>query len=162
MNRGANDNTPPHVQRDVQRDAPSQANGDAGVRRPDGRFGLRNQAARQHGAFARQHPAELVDAVDMFASGVVNDLGGETELTTLERAYVERLRRQELMLRCLEADIEDHGLLTPAGNVRRVFDKHQSGTATWDKLAQRLGLSRRSKAVAASPADWVVQQESQP
>ena len=62
----------------------------------DGRFVAGNQVARQSGVFAVQHPPALREAADAFALRVVADLGGEAELSTLERAYVTRGRAGDL------------------------------------------------------------------
>lgn len=106
-----------------------------------------NQHARQHGLYAARQPAELVAEVEAFAGGVVSDQGGAEELSTIERAYVGRLSRLELSLRLLEADIAEHGLVTSAGGVRKVYAQYLLGVDRWDRLAQRLGLRRRARAV---------------
>ena len=48
-----------------------------------------------------------------FAAQVVTDLGGEGELSALERAYVAKLRDLEVTQRLLMADIAYRGLVTP-------------------------------------------------
>jgi hypothetical protein len=110
-----------------------------------GRWLPGNQAARELGLYARNQPADLRESVDTLAAGIVADRGGESELTTLERAYVGRLADVEITLRLIAADIAARGLLTPAGGVRNVYDKFLAGIDRWDRLAQRLGLGRHAK-----------------
>ncbi len=64
------------------------------------------------------HPPDLREAADAFAVGVVADLGGEGELSTLERAYIARLRDLEITQTLLAADLEIRGLVNPAGAIR--------------------------------------------
>ncbi len=45
---------------------------------------------------------------------VVADLGGEGELSTLERAYLARLRDLEITRTLPAADLETRGLVNPA------------------------------------------------
>lgn len=126
---------------------PIRENGAGDGRRPDGTFAPGNQVARQHGPYAARQPAELLAVVEEFTAGVVSDLGGASELSTIERAYVGRLGRVELTLRLLEADIAEHGLMTSAGGVRKVYAQYLAGLDRWDRLAQRLGLRRRQRRV---------------
>lgn len=126
---------------------PFPENGSGDGRRPNGTFAPGNQVARQHGLYAGQQPAELLAEVDTFAAGVVSDLGGAEELSAIERAYVGRLGRVELTLRLLEQDIAESGLVTPAGSVRKVYAQYLAGVDRWDRLAQRLGMRRRARAV---------------
>ena len=126
---------------------PSFVNGSAAGRDAAGRFAPGNQVARQTGMFARQQPAELVEALDAFTAAIVADLGGPAELTELERGYVGRLRSLELRARLLDADLEEHGLLTPSGGVRRAHREFLDTVRTWDQMAQRLGTRRRAKRV---------------
>ena len=106
-----------------------------------------NRLAVTSGIYAVQKPAGVVEDVEELKAAIVTDLGGESELTTLERAYVGHLGDVEVTLQLLMQDIEARGLLTPVGGVRRVYDQLLSGIDRWDKLAQRLGLKRRTKRV---------------
>ena len=109
-----------------------------------------NQVARQTGIYAQRQPADLRERVDTFTAGVLSDLGGASELSTLERAYVGRLAEVEIVLRLLAHDIAERGLLTPSGGVRRVHDAFLSAVDRWDRLAQRLGVARRARRVAST------------
>jgi hypothetical protein len=123
---------------------PTQPNGHSD-RGPDGRFLPGNAAARQTGIYAQTQAPELREHVDRLTSGIVADLGGASELSTLEAAYVARLGDIETTLRLLAADIARRGLLTPSGGVRRVYDQLLAGIDRWDRLAQRLGMKRRAR-----------------
>jgi hypothetical protein len=118
-----------------------------GERGPDGRFLTGNQVARRVGLYARQQPEGLREDVERLTAGIVADLGGEGELSTLERAYVNKIGDVEITLRLLAHDIARRGLLTPSGGVRHVFDSLLAGIDRVDRLAQRLGMRRRSKHV---------------
>ena len=129
---------------------PNPGIGPSRVHGADGRFLPGNQVARQSGVFAVHHPPELLEAADAFAVGVVADLGGEGELSTLERAYIARLRGLEITQTLLAADLETRGLVTPAGGVRRPFAAFLSAIDRFDRLAQRLGLQRRARKVPSA------------
>lgn len=113
----------------------------------DGKFLRGNQAARTIGLYAVQQPTAHQDAVARLTAGIISDLGGGDELSTIERAYVGRLADVELTLRLLAADIAQRGLLTHRGGVRKVYDSLLAGIDRWDRLAQRLGTRRRAKHV---------------
>ena len=81
-----------------------------------------------------------------FAAQVVTDLGGEGELSALERAYVAKLRDLEVTQRLLMADIAHRGLVTPAGGVRRPFAAFLSAIDRFGRLIpeDREHLGRRT------------------
>lgn len=137
---------------------PSRANGN-GDRDVAGKFVRGNTAALQHGLYAMERSQTLRAEVEAFKAGIVADLGGDAELSTLERAYVDRLGEVDLTLRLMREDIARRGLLTPAGGVRRIYDELLAGVDRWDRLAQRLGVRRRTKQVE-SAADIVQQYRS--
>ena len=80
-------------------------------------------------------------------SGIASDLGGASELSTLENSYVSKLGDIDITIRLLTHDIAVNGLLTPGGRVRDVYDKLLAGLAAFDRYAQRVGLERRAKRV---------------
>lgn len=97
----------------------------------------------QHGLYAKsmELPPDLQDKLATFEAGVVTDLGGASELTTIERGYIEKLRTVEtaiyLVLRYIERkgfDAKTEGMLLSA------IDR-------WDRLALRLGMARRQRKV---------------
>src|SRR5262249_10134053 len=113
---------------------------------PNGsRFQPGNQAAVQTGIYSVRKRAEVQARVAAFTGGIVSDLGGESELSTIERAYIDKLGDVEVTLRLLADDIASRGLLTPVGGVRRAYEQFLRGIDRWDRLAQRLGMKRRAK-----------------
>src|SRR4051812_48477322 len=82
-----------------------------------------NQEARLTGIYSRNQPADLTRQVEEFAAGVVADRGGQSELSPLEHSYVEKLSDIDVTIRLLTHDIATHGLFTPKGRVRDVYDK---------------------------------------
>ena len=108
----------------------------------------KNQLQREHGIYSRlPPPADLREKVDALRAGVISDRGGESELSTLERSYVEKLGDIDVTIRLLTHDIAVHGLLTKSGGVRGVYDKLLAGLAAFDRYAVRVGLERRAKSV---------------
>ena len=112
-----------------------------------GSFLPSNQAARTTGIYARSHPPDLEQHRDDLVAGLTSDLGGESELSTLETSYVQKLGDIDTTIRLLTHDIAVNGLLTPGGRVRDVYDKLLAGLAAFDRYAQRVGLERRAKRV---------------
>jgi hypothetical protein len=112
-----------------------------------GSFLPRNDAARTIGIYARNHPPDLKEHAEALMSGITSDLGGESELSTLENSYVRKLGDIDITIRLLTHDIATNGLLTPGGKVRDVYEKLLAGLAAFDRYAQRVGLERRTKRV---------------
>lgn len=107
-----------------------------------------NQLQRTHGVYAKTPPpADLREKVDELRAGVIADRGGESELSTLELSYVEKLGDIDVTIRLLTHDIAVNGLLTKSGGVRGVYDKLLAGLAAFDRYAQRVGVERRPKGV---------------
>ena len=147
------------VATNVAVDEPNQENGSG--RGSNGKFVKGNQAARRTGVYARIQPAKFRMTADTLMSGVVQDLGGHSELSTLQRSYARKLGDLEITLRLLTSDIAQHGLMTPGGRVRGSYDKLLAGLATFDRYAQRLGLERRQKRVN-TPEQWLAAQVADP
>ena len=112
-----------------------------------GSFLPSNQAARSTGIYARSHPPDLRQHREELIAGLSSDLGGESELSTLESSYVQKIGDIDTTIRLLTHDIAVNGLLTPGGRVRDVYDKLLAGLAAFDRYAQRVGLDRRAKRV---------------
>ena len=112
------------------------------------------QAARKTGIYAQRHPPDLQATVDAMIAGIISDHGGDDALTTLEKAYITKLASVDITVHLLAADIARRGLLTPAGGVRNVYDKFLAGLDRWDRLAQRIGLGRRTRQVP-NPLDFI-------
>lgn len=118
-----------------------------------GRFTAGNQDARRsgvrafetHGAAAL--PSELRDAQAAFYSALEADQGGAGELTTIGAGYVRRLTELETICRLLGADLQARGLFTRRGRVRSTYGAFLQAIDRWDRLAQRLGLTRKARQV---------------
>ena len=87
-------------------------------------------------------------------------VGGSAELSTLEAAYVRRLSEAETVARLLAADLAARGLFTPKGRVRNTFQRWTEAINLWDRLAQRVGVDRRSRPVL-SLQDYMAQAQEQ-
>ena len=121
-----------------------------------------NQIALRTGTFAQIPPAHLRASADEMLAGVITDLGGESELTTLQRAYAHKLRDCEVIARGLAADLASRGLMTAGGKPRASIDRFLAVLRTWDVLAQRLGLERRERDVSGGGLlAWVAQNTRQ-
>jgi ribosomal protein L40E len=112
----------------------------------------RNQVARITGIYARYQPPDMTAEIDTFKSGVISDRGGESELSTLEHAYVDKLGDIDRTIRLLTYDIAVNGLLMPSGRVREVYEKLLAGLAAFDRYAQRIGMERRAKQIDLAAA----------
>jgi hypothetical protein len=157
----------PALQRDTDRAAPIPENGKAnGIavpkvcgrceaeNGPEAERCLRcqswlvgNPGPRTTGVYARQQPADLVMTADELERGIVADLGGIENLSTLERSHIRKLRDLEITIRLLAGDIARNNLLTPGGRVRDVYGAFLNGLDRFDRYSQRLGLKRRAKHV---------------
>jgi len=84
-------------------------------------------------------------SADELMAGVTSDLGGVDELSVLERSYIRRLGDVDIACRLALSDLAQHGLGTARGV--RAYDRLLTGIGSFDRLAQRLGIKRRPKAV---------------
>jgi hypothetical protein len=125
-----------------------------GTQRP-GASGL----ATKHGAYAQgqRSPAllENLGNLDAFRSALEADQGGREELTTICNGYVGRLTEVEGLCRLLRADLMEHGIFTKKRRVRSTFAAFLTAVEKWDRLAQRLGMERRTRRVNQSPVEWL-------
>lgn len=127
-------------------------------RNAEGKFVLGNTAALKHGLtrFRRRGvlPDDVREQIDDFLAGVVADLGGADNLTTIEAAYVRRLARVEGDWLLIVRDLDANGQITPRGRERSLARSLRDNDRAFDTFAQRLGLSRRAKPVPTL-ADYV-------
>jgi hypothetical protein len=107
-----------------------------------------NQAATTHGLYRQQQPLDLRMSSDEFRAGIVDDLGGVAELSTLERGTANNLAILHSALTLLVNDLITHGLFTPSGNPRRSYDRFLQGLDRWVRLGDRIGYKRRAKVVS--------------
>jgi hypothetical protein len=116
--------------------------------------------ALRHGRYAqRDHlPARVQDAIaDLatFEANVISDLGGASELSSIEVGHVRRLCELEAACRILALDIASRGLLTTTGRIRPTLAEFRSTVREWRGVASALGLKRRARDVYESPLDWL-------
>lgn len=116
-----------------------------------GHFISGNAARRIHGVRAFETTGRVPDVlrqtVEEFREAVIADRGGAAVLTVLEAAYVRRLSEAETVARLLASDLASRGLFTPKGRVRNTFQRWNDAVVLWDRLAQRVGVDRRARAV---------------
>lgn len=121
-----------------------------------GSFLPRNTAAVIHGMSAKQLvlSPELQQHLDKFERGVASDLGGSDELTTIERGYVQKLRTVEAIVQLAVNNILKNGFTAKNEQMAlQAIDR-------WDRLALRLGLQRRQKAISPLEAVRVAVEEA--
>jgi len=116
-----------------------------------------NDFAMQHGAYRRTPLPDVRADVEAMVAGIVSDLGGESELSTLQRRIAEKLAGLEVQWQMFAHDIAVNGVLTPSGGVRRVHEAMLSTFYAWERAAQRLGLERRAKRLPRSISEAVMQ-----
>lgn len=116
-----------------------------------GHFISGNAARRIHGVRAFETTGRVPDVlrqtVEEFREAVIADRNGAADLTVLEAAYVRRLSEAETVARLLASDLASRGLFTPRGRVRNTFQRWTEAVSLWDRLAQRVGVDRRARAV---------------
>jgi hypothetical protein len=129
----------------------------------NGHFIAGNTARRLHGVRAFETTGRLPDVlrqtVEEFRESVIADCGGQSDLSTLEAAYVRRLSEAETVSRLLAADLATRGLFTPKGRVRNTFQRWTEAVSLWDRLAQRVGVGRRAHLVP-SLRDYLAQTQA--
>jgi hypothetical protein len=113
----------------------------------------RNQAARVTGTRSQLVPEDLRMNADELMNGIVSDMGGRDNLTTLEASYIRKIADVEITIRMLIANLANDGLFTAGGRVRDAYGQFLAGIDRFDRLAQRVGLARRARTVA--PLDAV-------
>jgi hypothetical protein len=114
----------------------------------------RNVAAVQTGVHRRQQPPDIQLTKQEFVEGVIQDLGGLANLSTLEVEYVSNLSHVKVLVMLLVNDLVTYGVFTPRGNPRRTYDALLAAIDRYDRLAQRIGLRRRGRTVQ-SPSDYL-------
>jgi hypothetical protein len=116
-----------------------------------GRWAAENDGALRHGARRYELrgvlPDEVQTAVDAWSHQLTSDRGGTSEMGAIESAYCRRLTQLEGALDLLGRDLHQHGVMTPRGRPRAAYKCFLETLATFDRLAQRLGLDRKAKRV---------------
>ncbi len=101
--------------------------------------GLRSLQLAEHPDIAAWHQAE-VDAISA-------DLGGDAELSALQRAAVREAARVEVILGALGEELFTHGVLTGKGKTRSATTVYLKALDRFVKLSGLLGLARRARPV---------------
>lgn len=116
-----------------------------------GRFVAGNAESLTHGARRYELRGVLPDdvraALDAFQADLESDRGGRSEMGAIESAYVRRLAQLEGVLELLGQDVAANGVMTAKGRPRAAYRAFLDTLATWDRLAQRLGLERQARRV---------------
>jgi len=113
---------------------------------------LKNTGAMKPGSSRQEPPPDLRQNADELIAGILVDLGGVDELSTLEKETVRMLADVQISARLLMNEMATNGLFTPGRNVRQVYDKWLQAVDRFDRLSQRLGLGRRARSVGQMSA----------
>lgn len=127
-----------------------------------GRWLLQNRGAEQHGAVTLERRGtdvvltpELRSALEEFRAGVLSDLGGDDNLTMLERGLVDRICEIQAICCHLAADVARRGVLTPRGRQRSSVGTLYAGIDRYQRLSAQLGLKRRAKEITDTIQDYL-------
>jgi hypothetical protein len=139
------------------REAVAALRGAAPGRRANGQAGPGNTLNLRTGL----RSALLLDQPDVAAwhreqvHAITTDLGGEAELSALQRATVREVARLEVILAALGHELLDGGVLTPKGAMRAATVVYLQVLDRFVKVAATVGLQRRAKPI--DPLDAVRQ-----
>lgn len=123
-------------------------------RRADGTAGEGNTLALRHGL----HSEQLLNLPDVGAwhreqvAAITNDLGGEAELSAMQRAAVREAARVEVILASLGDELLARGVLTGKGRARSSATLYLQTLDRWVRMATTIGLERRQKRVDVARA----------
>jgi hypothetical protein len=78
---------------------------------------------------------------------ISNDLGGESELSTLQISHVREVARLEVILAALGDELLNAGVLTPKGNMRVCTTAYLHVLDRFVKVASAVGIQRVSKRI---------------
>jgi Tfp pilus assembly protein PilO len=119
-----------------------------------GQFRAGNVASLRHGFYSQQVQAgtleaqgQAIAAMAESQQAIVNDLGGDSELSQLQRDMVRSYLRLGLIEDFAFANVEKSGVFTTKGAQRAVVSTLMKAIAQRSELAKTLGLSRRAKRV---------------
>jgi hypothetical protein len=100
-------------------------------------------------------PAEMPQQHDAFMSELYSDLGGEDELSTLEKSLAKRIGMLEVLIVLYQVDLATRGALTLKGKVRSTVDALYKAMDRQERIGKQLGWKRRKKEAGGSIADWM-------
>ena len=121
-------------------------------RHANGRFAPANVAAMVHGGRSRQvRTAALPTQADVRATlaakraAIASDLGGEGNLTQLQRDLIDRYVEVDTVADYLAGTLVATGALTPRGRSRAALTAYLQVLDRQHRLASALGLRRQAK-----------------
>ena len=119
------------------------------------RHGLRSKQLLNQPDIAAWHQEEV--------TAIETDLGGEAELSALQRASVREAARLEVILGALGGELLEHGVLTGKGATRAATTTYLQVLDRFVRVANTLGLERKAKQLPADPTTYLaqLQQEGQ-
>jgi len=110
-----------------------------------------NRGAVRNDRYSKNVPPDLRLSANQLMDGVVSDLGGLSELSTLEVSYIRKLGDLEIVIRGTASDLATRGLMTPGGGkMRPSFDAFVTALGAFDKYASKLGLKRRQRRIPSA------------
>lgn len=105
------------------------------------RHGLQSEKLIQQPDIAAWHREQVV--------AISADLGGMTELTTLQSASVREVARLEVILAAMGTELLENGVLTGKGNLKAATTVYLAVLDRFTRLCAVLGLERRARKVAS-------------
>ncbi len=131
-----------------------------------GRFASGNCVALRHGGRSRQvqagaleEQAEALLALNEARAQIVADLGGDGELSQMQRDLIASYLRIGLIEDYAYQSIERGGVFTAHGKQRAVVPTLMKAIAQRHDLAKTLGLQRRTKRIPEI-AQWAVSKQN--
>ena len=118
----------------------------------NGQAGPGNTLNLRHGL----HSAQLTDQPAIAAwhqeetEAIESDLGGEAELSVLQRASVREVARLEVIAAALGNELLEHGVLTGKGQCRSATNTYLQVLDRFVRLAGTLGLARRQRRIPSA------------
>jgi hypothetical protein len=94
--------------------------------------------------------AEIRAAMGAWRQEILTDLGGEAATTRAQRDLLDTYLQVSALVVFLGDHVVSQGPLTPRGKTAARFNAFLAAADRQQRLAQALGLERRSKAVPAS------------
>jgi hypothetical protein len=116
-----------------------------------------HQTNTRHG-LRRNHtaatlPEDLRQSVEEFRTALISDQGGLEELSAVRAGLIRLLVGAEVAHRIAGSELQRQGgIHTPNG--RLAFDRLMTATQTWTRVAERLGIERRTRQLP-SPVEWM-------
>lgn len=116
-----------------------------------GHFKVGNTKAAKHNVttLERRGPEALPDvtreSARLFYEQGLRDLGGIENITAIELGQLQNLTRVRTKIELFDAFLTEHGVLTSRGRQRTCVSTFLAACAMYDRIATRLGMTRRAK-----------------